>query len=126
MLIDKLLREGATVRVYDPEAAENVEALYGPTLTYCDDGYSAVKGADGLAIVTEWQEFQNPDFDQIRTLMRHPFIADGRNLYEPDHLANLGFTYASIGRQTVGPDLPATTARVEFASSTVGESEEFG
>src|SRR5581483_10761084 len=69
VLLDALLEEGVTLRVHDPEALANVRALYGERLTYCDRPYGAVEGADGLVIVTEWQEFRNPDFEVIRRLL---------------------------------------------------------
>lgn len=97
-LIDALLQAGVKVRVHDPVATPNVQALYGDKLTYCDRPYGALEGADGLAIVTEWQEFRNPDFEVMRRLMTTPVIFDGRNLYEPKALKNYGFTYYAIGR----------------------------
>jgi UDPglucose 6-dehydrogenase len=97
-LIDTLLAEGVTLRVHDPEAMPNVRAVYGDRLIYCDRPYGTLEGADGLAIVTEWQEFRHPDFEVIRRLMREPVIFDGRNLYEPKALADYGFIYYAIGR----------------------------
>ncbi len=98
-LLDALLAEGVKVRVHDPEAMPNVRALYGDKLVYCDRPYGALEGADGLAIVTEWQEFRNPDFEVMRRLLRERVIFDGRNLYEPKTLAAQGFTYHAIGRK---------------------------
>jgi UDPglucose 6-dehydrogenase len=97
-LVDALLAEGVTVRAHDPEAMNNVRALYGDRLTYCPRPYQALEGADGLAVVTEWQEFRHPDFAQIRRLLREPVLFDGRNLYEPKTMKALGFTYYGIGR----------------------------
>ena len=71
------------MRVHDPEAMANVRAIYGDKLTYCDRPYGALEGADALAIVTEWHEFRNPDFEVMRRLLRQPVIFDGRNLYDP-------------------------------------------
>jgi UDPglucose 6-dehydrogenase len=102
VLIDELLGEGVKLRVHDPEALANVRALYGDRLVYCDRPYGALEGADGLAIVTEWQEFRRPDFEIMRRLMRAPVIFDGRNLYEPKNLEPFGFTYYGIGRQGGG------------------------
>jgi UDPglucose 6-dehydrogenase len=99
VLIDELLAAGAQVRVHDPEAAANVRAIYGDKLTYCDRPYGALEGADALCVVTEWQEFRNPDFEVMRRLMRNPVIFDGRNLYEPKTVKGYGFEYFSIGRQ---------------------------
>lgn len=97
-LLDALLEKEARVRVHDPEAIGNVRALYGDRLVYCDRPYGALEGADGLAIVTEWQEFRNPDFEVMRRLMRERVIFDGRNLYEPKTVRGYGFTYYGIGR----------------------------
>jgi UDPglucose 6-dehydrogenase len=97
-LIDAMLAEGVKLRVHDPEALANVRALYGDRLVYCDRPYGTLEGADGLAIVTEWQEFRHPDFEVMRRLMREPVIFDGRNLYEPKTLEGYGFTYYGIGR----------------------------
>jgi UDPglucose 6-dehydrogenase len=97
-LIDALLAEGVQVRVHDPEALANVRALYGERLVYCDRPYGALEGSDGLAIVTEWQEFRNPDFMVMHRLLRRPVIFDGRNLYDCKTLAHQGFTYYAIGR----------------------------
>jgi UDPglucose 6-dehydrogenase len=96
-LIDELLAQGVELRVHDPEAMANVRALYGNKLVYCDRPYGALEGADGLVIVTEWQEFRNPDFEVAKRLLRQRTIFDGRNLYDPKHLAQIGFTYYGIG-----------------------------
>jgi UDPglucose 6-dehydrogenase len=97
-LIDSLLAEGVKIRVHDPEALANLQAKYGPKLIYCDRPYGALEGADGLAVVTEWQEFRQPDFELMRRLLKQPIIFDGRNIYEPKILSQLGFTYTGIGR----------------------------
>ena len=102
-LIEALLADGVRLRVHDPEATANVRAVYGDRLTYCDRPYGALEGADGLAIVTEWQEFRNPDFEVMRRLMRERVLFDGRNLYEPKTPAGHGFVYHSIGRRTSRP-----------------------
>ncbi len=96
--LDSLLTDGVRLRVHDPEALANVQALYGDRLVYCDRPYGALEGADGLVIVTEWQEFRNPDFEIMRRLLREKVIFDGRNLYEPKTVANYGFAYYPIGR----------------------------
>ncbi len=100
VLIDQLLAAGVALRVHDPEAMKNVAQIYHDRLVYCDRPYGALEGADGLAIVTEWQEFRRPDFEVMRRLLRQPVIFDGRNLYEPRNLRAAGFTYYAIGRQT--------------------------
>jgi UDPglucose 6-dehydrogenase len=98
-LLDALLAEGVQLRVHDPEALPNVKAAYGDRLAYCDRPYGALEGADGLVIVTEWQEFRNPDFEVMRRLLREKVIFDGRNLYEPKAVAGCGFTYYAVGRR---------------------------
>ncbi len=101
VLIDRLLAEGAKVQVHDPEALENVRRIYGTKLTYSEQPYGALEGAEALAIMTEWKEFLQPDFAQMRTLMKAPVIFDGRNLYNPSQLKAAGFVYHSIGRASV-------------------------
>jgi UDPglucose 6-dehydrogenase len=107
VLIDAMLAEGVHLRVHDPEALANVRALYGEKLTYCDRPYGCLEQADALAIVTEWNEFRNPDFEVISRLLRQPVIFDGRNLYDPARMAALGFTYHGIGRATVAQVAPS-------------------
>lgn len=103
ILIDRLLAAGSTVRVYDPEAVDNVRRLYGERLEYAPHPYDALDAADALAIVTEWKQFQRPDLRQMRRRMKQPVIFDGRNLYEPAVMAEAGFTYYSIGRPAAAP-----------------------
>jgi UDPglucose 6-dehydrogenase len=98
VLIDAMLAAGVKLRVHDPEAMDNVKAIYGNKLAYCDKPYGALEDADGLAIVTEWKEFHNPDFEVMRRLLRERVIFDGRNLYDLEKPAHYGFTYYSIGR----------------------------
>ena len=98
VLIDALLRDGADVRVHDPEAIPNVRAIYGDKLTYCDRPYGALEEADALVIATEWNEFRNPDFDVMIRLLRRPIIFDGRNVYDPERMTELGFIYHGVGR----------------------------
>lgn len=102
-LIHRLLEVGAEIRVHDPKAVPHVKKVFGEKLTYCDRAYGTLEGADALAIVTEWQEFRNPDFEIMRRLLRQPNIVDGRNLYDPETMSELGFCYASIGRRTRAP-----------------------
>ena len=97
-LIEGLLAAGAKVHAYDPEASKNAKGIFGSRVTFPTKSYDALKGADALAIVTEWNEFRRPDFDRMRTLMRSPVVFDGRNLFEPAEMKQHGFTYYSIGR----------------------------
>jgi len=99
VLVEALLGAGATVRVHDPAARDTARLHLGDRVTYAGHAVDVLEGADALAIVTEWLEYRNPDFPRMRQLMRRPLIVDGRNLYDPDRLAKLGFTYDSIGRR---------------------------
>ena len=99
--IERLLSLGATVRAYDPEAMDNVKNLFGDKIKLCEDEYEALDGADALLIVTEWPVFRTPDFSKMAAKMKNKIIFDGRNLYEPDSMKEIGFTYISIGRKEV-------------------------
>jgi len=100
VLIEELLAAGAKVQVHDPAARETAARHLGDRVTYASHGFDALAGADALAIVTEWLEYRNPDFARIKQLLKRapPLIVDGRNLYDPQKLGRLGFTYDSIGR----------------------------
>ena len=97
-LIEGLLAGGAIVQAYDPEAARVAKGIFGNRVILAARNYDALKGADCLAIVTEWNEFRRPDFARMRKLMRAPVVFDGRNLFAPDQMKQNGFTYYSIGR----------------------------
>jgi UDPglucose 6-dehydrogenase len=101
VLIDRLLERGAKLQVHDPEAMDNVRAIYGDRLTYMQQPLEALTAADALVIMTEWAEFRHPNFEAMRRLMNDPVIFDGRNLYEPAQMQQAGFTYHSIGRAPV-------------------------
>jgi UDPglucose 6-dehydrogenase len=98
-VVEGLLAGGATVRAYDPKAEEQARLAFGGRIMLCARAYEAVAGSDALIVVTEWSEFREPDFVKIRTLMRHPAIFDGRNIYDPHVLRRLGFYYEGIGRR---------------------------
>ena len=98
VLIEELLRAGAKVQVHDPAAMETARQQLGSRVTFAGHGYDALAGADALAIVTEWLEYRNPDFARIKQLLKRLLIVDARNLYDPQKLGRLGFTYDSIGR----------------------------
>jgi len=98
-LISALLDAGASITAYDPEAMKVAREIFGTRILFADKSYDALSGADGLALVTEWAEFREPDWNKIKKLMRTPVIFDGRNLYNPDQLRGLGFTYLSMGRR---------------------------
>jgi UDPglucose 6-dehydrogenase len=97
-LIEALLAAGVTVQAYDPEAMKVARGIFGSKITYAASNYEALKGADCLVIVTEWNEFRRPDLTRMRTLMRSPVIFDGRNIFTSDQMKQGGFTYHSIGR----------------------------
>jgi UDPglucose 6-dehydrogenase len=97
-LIRGFLEGGAAVQAYDPEAMHVARGIFGSKITYAENSYAALTGADALVIVTEWNEFREPDFARMRRLMRTPAIFDGRNLYKPDQIRAHGFNYVSIGR----------------------------
>jgi UDPglucose 6-dehydrogenase len=97
-LIHGLLAAGASVQVYDPEAMKVAKSIFGSKISYADNSYAALTGADALVIVTEWNEFREPDFARMRKVLRSPIIFDGRNLYNPEQIRAHGFTYISIGR----------------------------
>ena len=100
-MIDELLDKGASIRVFDPEAMDNVRQKYGDALTYASSMYDAIKNADALVISTEWSIFRTPDFEKMRSLMNSRVIFDGRNLYDVDDMRNEGFYYSSIGRKLI-------------------------
>ena len=97
-IVQALLEKGATVQAYDPEAMKVAKAILGPKVHYASTSYDALRGADALAIITEWHEFREPDFSRMRKLMRAPVIFDGRNIYQPQQMKAHGFVYNSIGR----------------------------
>jgi UDPglucose 6-dehydrogenase len=97
-MINGLLERGARVRAFDPEAREAARRIFGNRIEYARRAYDALKGADALVIMTEWNEFREPDFGRMKRLLKQPIIFDGRNLYNPQQLRGLGFTYSSIGR----------------------------
>jgi len=100
-MIDELLKKGAKVKVFDPEAMDNVKNKYGDKIYYAEGMYDALTNADALIISTEWNMFRTPDFDKIKKLLKRPLIFDGRNLYNPERMKEKGFEYSSIGRKQV-------------------------
>jgi len=106
-IVEGLVRAGARVRAYDPAATEQARPLL-PAIDYCTDPYDAARGADGVVIATEWNQFRALEFDRLKQLLRQPLIVDLRNLYEPDRVAAAGFRYVSIGRAEAKPEgMPA-------------------
>lgn len=99
--IDELIKEGALVSAYDPEAMNNVKKILGDKITFAADHYDALKDADALLVCTEWSLFRTPDFDKMKKLMKGKVIFDGRNLYGLSQMEEIGFKYFSIGRGSV-------------------------
>jgi UDPglucose 6-dehydrogenase len=97
-IIEGLLARGAKVKAYDPAAGPVARKIFGSRIELCDKSYDALAGADALAVVTEWNEFREPDFERMRSLLKAPVVFDGRNIYSPEQMRALGFTYLSIGR----------------------------
>lgn len=102
-LIDELLAAGAKVRAHDPEAMPNVRAVLGERVTFVDEPYAAVDGADALVLVTEWHLYRRPDFERIGGLLREKTLFDGRNVWDGKALASHGFTCYGIGRPSISP-----------------------
>jgi UDPglucose 6-dehydrogenase len=100
-IIEELLKEGVSVTAYDPEAMGNVKKLMGDKITYAKDEYEALQDADALLIATEWSLFRTPDFDKVASSLKNKVIFDGRNLYGTQQMRELGFYYASIGREII-------------------------
>jgi UDPglucose 6-dehydrogenase len=96
-LIDALLEAGATVVAHDPEAIGPARERYGDRVGFAEDHYAAARDADALVLVTEWRQYQNPDFAQLRAVMRRPLLVDGRNIWSGYGLRGQGFTYDGIG-----------------------------
>jgi len=101
-LIEALWEAGATVQAFDPVAMDETRRIYGerPQLALCSNKYSALEGADALAVCTEWQQFRAPDFEEMEGLLKAKVIVDGRNLYSPERLQGDGWRYYSVGRST--------------------------
>jgi len=98
-IIEQLLAAGAAISVYDPEAMEEGKRIFGSRVKFALSNYACLEGADALLLVTEWQAFRNPNFERMKTMMRQFVIFDGRNIYDPEHLREMGFTYYGIGRR---------------------------
>lgn len=100
-IINGLLAEGVKVRTHDPVALDGTKAIFGKKIEYFENNYDALKGADALVIVTEWNEFRRPDFERMKSLMKRPVIFDGRNIYDPKVMKEKGFEYYGMGRGSV-------------------------
>jgi UDPglucose 6-dehydrogenase len=97
-LIEELLADGAVISAHDPVAMPSARRQLGDRIQYAANPYAAVEGAEALFLVTEWNEFRQPDFARVKQLMAKPVVFDGRNIWNPQRLADLGFTYYAVGR----------------------------
>jgi UDPglucose 6-dehydrogenase len=102
VLLEKLWEAGASVNAYDPQAMEETQRIYGSRddLNLCENQEETLNSADALIVITEWNEFRSPDFDEIKKSLKTPVIFDGRNVYDPAKMNEMGFKYYSIGRVT--------------------------
>jgi UDPglucose 6-dehydrogenase len=96
--VDRFLDAGITVKASDPEAAQTAQSHFGDKVTLCPDYYDTLDGADGLVVLTDWQQFRNPDFERIAQRLKRRVIFDGRNLYDPSYVKGVGFEYHCLGR----------------------------
>jgi UDPglucose 6-dehydrogenase len=113
-LVRSLLNEGVEVRAYDPEAMEKAKADL-PEITYCSSPYQAAEGADAILIVTEWEEFRQLDWDRLRSVVGHPLVVDGRNMFDGTEVIRHGFHYVSVGRPSMSPEQPVSVPSEEQA-----------
>lgn len=100
-IIEQLLEKGASVAAHDPVAMTRAREIFGDRVEFTKNNYDALRDADGLIVVTEWNEYRNPDFQRIKEMLREPVIFDGRNIYNPEELAGSGFSYYAIGRKGI-------------------------
>ncbi len=97
-IVRGLLKEGARIRVFDPAGMEEARKIFKDTVEYGEDMYRILEGADGLVILTEWNQFRNPDLKRLKALLKEPVVIDLRNVYDPEKMKALGFTYTGVGR----------------------------
>jgi UDP-glucose 6-dehydrogenase len=97
-IIEQLLKLGARIQAYDPEAMKETRKIFGSKIRYAKNNYEALNDADALILATEWNEFRNPNFDKIKRLLKYPVVFDGRNQYNLQEMWNLGFLYFCVGR----------------------------
>jgi UDPglucose 6-dehydrogenase len=102
-IVDRLLKAGAQVQAFDPIAAEHAKARFegNRAIQFCESPYAALEEVDALCIVTEWKQFREPNFEKMKQFMKSAVIFDGRNLYSPEEMKQIGFNYYSVGRQVV-------------------------
>ncbi|MBL7100686.1 MAG: UDP-glucose/GDP-mannose dehydrogenase family protein [Nanoarchaeota archaeon] len=100
-LIKALIKKGAKIKAFDPEAMENAKKIFGESIIYCNDKYEALQDSDALILATEWYEFRQPDFEKIKSLLKNPVIFDGRNIYRYSVIKEKGFDYYGVGRTPI-------------------------
>jgi UDPglucose 6-dehydrogenase len=100
-VVERFLELGASVAVFDPEAMGGARERFGDRIDYAQSSYGALQGADALVVVTEWNEFRKPDFGLMKSLLKAPVVFDGRNIYDPRKMRDLGFLYHSVGRKAL-------------------------
>lgn len=100
-IIDELIKNGATVSAFDPEAMNNVKAILGDKISFAENQYEALQNADALLIATEWSVFRNPDFEKMDSILTNKVIFDGRNLFDLQKMIDLGYYYNSVGRKLI-------------------------
>ena len=100
-LIEDLLEEGASICAHDPAATDHTRALLGSRIDYAETNYGALADADALVVVTDWNEYRQPDFDRVKQGLKQPVIVDGRNLYDINRMREIGLRYYSIGRPSL-------------------------
>jgi len=119
-LVETLVQEGCRICAYDPAAQERAREVLNSTIQFAENPYEAATGADALLILTEWDEFASLNLQRLRAELKYPIVIDGRNLYDPESMAALGFTYYSVGRPAVAPEL--RTAQSNASPRTVKNS----
>ena len=100
-IIEKLLSKGAKISAYDPIATREAKKVFNNRIEFSENMYDCLNGAEALLLVTEWSQFKEPDFVKIKKLLKRPLVVDGRNIYSPAKMREIGFTYISIGRSDV-------------------------
>ena len=118
VVIEELLKRGARVRAYDPVAMRNAAIRWAGRggFELASDPYAAAADADALLVLTEWREFRSPDFSRLRRSMKQPVIFDGRNVFDPALMSELGFDYVAVGRAAAAPATPDTVAAPALAA----------
>lgn len=112
-LVQSLLQEGCRISAYDPAAQDRAREILTSSVAFSESPYDAAEGADALLILTEWEEFAALDLERLRRHLKYPIVIDGRNLYDPDAMAAMGFTYYSVGRPSVTPEAHSSLGNAE-------------